>query len=119
MRLPTSVRSSKTACFEQASRAVTCWRCYAAARLGQGLESWPGANGYLGRHEAAGLFVILTATALRTRWVTGAGRPPSATTAEIGRLFMTQYLLPFEAASILLLVALMGAAMIVRRKKDA
>ena len=28
-------------------------------------------------------------------------------------------LLPFEAASILLLVALMGAAMIVRRQKDA
>jgi NADH:ubiquinone oxidoreductase subunit 6 (subunit J) len=32
---------------------------------------------------------------------------------------MSQYLLPFEAASILLLVALMGAAMIVRRKKVA
>jgi NADH:ubiquinone oxidoreductase subunit 6 (subunit J) len=29
---------------------------------------------------------------------------------------MSQYLLPFEAASILLLVALMGAAMIVRRR---
>jgi NADH-quinone oxidoreductase subunit J len=68
---------------------------------------------------AAGLFAILTATALRTRWATGAGRLPNATTAEIGQLFMTQYLLPFEAASILLLVALMGAAMIVRRKKDA
>ena len=68
---------------------------------------------------AGGLFAILAATALRTRWATGAGRPPSATTAEIGHLFMTQYLLPFEAASILLLVALMGAAMIVRRKKDA
>jgi NADH:ubiquinone oxidoreductase subunit 6 (subunit J) len=32
---------------------------------------------------------------------------------------MGQFILPFEAASILLLVALMGAAMIVRRKKDA
>ena len=49
----------------------------------------------------------------------GPGRPPAATTAEIGALFMGRYLLPFEAASILLLVALMGAAMIVRRKKDA
>jgi NADH-quinone oxidoreductase subunit J len=68
---------------------------------------------------AAGLFAILTATALRTRWATGSGRSPSATTTEIGQLFMGQYLLPFEAASILLLVALMGAAMIVRRKKDA
>jgi len=68
---------------------------------------------------AAGLFSILTATALRTRWAEGPGRPPSATTADIGRLFLSQYLLPFEAASILLLVALMGAAMIVRRKKIA
>ena len=35
------------------------------------------------------------------------------------RLLVAEYLLPFEAASILLLVALMGAAMIVRRRKDA
>ena len=68
---------------------------------------------------AAGLFAILSATALRTRWAAGPGRPPAATTTEIGRLFMSQYLLPFEAASILLLVALMGAAMIVRRKRNA
>jgi NADH:ubiquinone oxidoreductase subunit 6 (subunit J) len=32
---------------------------------------------------------------------------------------MGRYLLPFEAASILLLVALIGAAMIVRRRRDA
>jgi NADH:ubiquinone oxidoreductase subunit 6 (subunit J) len=32
---------------------------------------------------------------------------------------MGAWLLPFEAASILLLVALIGAAMIVRRKKEA
>jgi len=34
-------------------------------------------------------------------------------------LFLSDYLLPFEAASVLLLVALMGAAMIVRRRRDA
>jgi NADH-quinone oxidoreductase subunit J len=66
-----------------------------------------------------GVFGVLALTILRTRWVTGPGRPPAPTTAEIGRLFMGPYLLPFEAASILLLVALMGAAMIVRRRKDA
>jgi NADH-quinone oxidoreductase subunit J len=55
----------------------------------------------------------------QTQWAAGGGRPPSPTTAEIGKLFMGQFLLPFEAASILLLVALMGAAMIVRRRKDA
>jgi NADH-quinone oxidoreductase subunit J len=68
---------------------------------------------------AGGLFVVLTVTALRTKWAVGPGRPPAATTEEIGRLFMGQYLLPFEAASILLLVALMGAAMIVRRRPSA
>lgn len=68
---------------------------------------------------AGGLFIILTLTATRTQWAVGPGRPPGPTTAEIGKLFMGDYLLPFEAASILLLVALIGAAMIVRRKKDA
>jgi NADH-quinone oxidoreductase subunit J len=67
---------------------------------------------------AAGLFVILAATAVRTDWAT-AERPPAPTTSDIGRLFMGQYLLPFEAASVLLLVALIGAAMIVRRRRDA
>ena len=55
----------------------------------------------------------------QTSWATGTGRPVGPTTEEIGRLFMSTYLLPFEAASVLLLVALMGAAMIVRRRKDA
>jgi NADH-quinone oxidoreductase subunit J len=68
---------------------------------------------------SAGLFGFLALTAFKTRWMTGTGRPPAPTTADIGRLFMGTYLLPFEAASILLLVALMGAAMIVRRRKDA
>src|SRR5262245_42244918 len=68
---------------------------------------------------ALGVFLVLLAGALQTQWATGSGRPPGPTTKEIGRLFLGQYLLPFEAASILLLVALMGAAMIVRRRKDA
>jgi NADH-quinone oxidoreductase subunit J len=67
---------------------------------------------------AAGLFVILSATALRTHWA-AVERPPAATTRPIGGLFMTTYLLPFEVASLLLLVALIGAAMIVRRRRDA
>ena len=65
------------------------------------------------------IFVVLTAIAVQTQWATGAPRAPASTTRAIGELFMGQFLLPFEAASILLLVALMGAAMIVRRKKDA
>jgi NADH-quinone oxidoreductase subunit J len=67
----------------------------------------------------AGVFLSIAALILRTSWHVGPGRAPAATTAEIGELFMGRYLMPFEAASILLLVALMGAAMIVRRRKDA
>ena len=68
---------------------------------------------------AIGTFVVLAATAGETEWATGSPRTPAPTTRTIGELFMGPFLLPFEAASILLLVALMGAAMIVRRKKDA
>lgn len=42
--------------------------------------------------------------------------PPS--TAATGDAFLTTYLLPFEAVSILLLVALMGAAIIVRKEVE-
>src|SRR4029453_9291950 len=55
---------------------------------------------------AGGLFVVLVITFHKTQWATGPGRPPTNTTADIGRLFMGQYILPFEAASVLLLVAL-------------
>jgi NADH-quinone oxidoreductase subunit J len=66
-----------------------------------------------------GILWILLLVITRTEWAAGGGRAPAATTADIGRQFLGEYLLPFEAASILLLVALMGAALIVRRKKDA
>ena len=68
---------------------------------------------------ALGLFVLLTATAARTEWMTASPRTPAPTTETIGRLFLGSFLLPFEAASILLLVALIGAAMIVRRPRAA
>lgn len=83
------------------------------------LDLRSGANQLLaGIIVALGLFVILTLTALRTQW-SAVEREPAATTRPIGGLFMSTYLLPFEAASLLLLVALIGAAMIVRRRRDA
>ena len=44
---------------------------------------------------------------------------PQATTDTLGRMFLTTYLLPFEIASIVLLVALLGAAMIARRDRKS
>jgi len=43
----------------------------------------------------------------------------TTTTDTLGQMFMTTYLLPFEVASIVLLVALVGAAMIARKERMA
>jgi NADH-quinone oxidoreductase subunit J len=56
-----------------------------------------------------GVFVI-------TDWNVLGGAPETATTAvTIGEMFLTTWLLPFEIASVVLLVALVGAAMTARR----
>ena len=52
--------------------------------------------------------------------VSGKGAPYVAgfgTPAQIGRLFLTKYLFPFEVASILLLVAAVGAVVLARRRR--
>jgi NADH-quinone oxidoreductase subunit J len=67
----------------------------------------------------SGILALLLVTIFRTRWRIGPGRAPLATTREIGEQFLGAYLLPFEASSVLLLVALIGAAMIVRRRREA
>ncbi len=43
----------------------------------------------------------------------------TTTTPAIGEMLLTSYLLPFEIASVVLLVALIGAAMISRRERKA
>ena len=55
-----------------------------------------------------------------TDWKIVQGTPAiNSTTAALGEMFMTTYLLPFEVASIILLVALVGAAMIARKDKKS
>jgi len=67
---------------------------------------------------AFAVFTSLALVATQTRWNLVPEKQISPTTETIGRLFMQEYLLPFETASILLLVALIGAAMLVRRRSD-
>jgi NADH-quinone oxidoreductase subunit J len=45
------------------------------------------------------------------------GAQPTYTGRSIGELMLTTYVLPFEVASVLLLAALIGAAMMARREK--
>ncbi len=64
------------------------------------------------------VFATLVTFMLRTRWHSGGQSSATPTTAAIGELLMRDYILPFEVASILLLIALIGAAMIVRRRSE-
>ena len=59
------------------------------------------------------LFVII-----KTTWRVSDVAPRDTTTTEIGKLLMTDYVLPFEVASVLLLVALIGAAMLASREGE-
>ncbi|TAL66772.1 MAG: NADH-quinone oxidoreductase subunit J [Bacteroidetes bacterium] len=52
------------------------------------------------------------------KWFTRDSEPLKDTISPIGRMLLTDYLLAFEAASVLLLIAIIGAAMIARRKKN-
>jgi len=65
------------------------------------------------------VFVSLALVATHTQWNVVPAKERVPTTEAIGRSFMNEYLLPFEIASILLLVALIGAAMLVRRRTNA
>ena len=60
------------------------------------------------------LFGVLSYTAVSTAFPFKPVTVYQPSTAEIGELLMTRYLLPFEVASVLLLAALIGAALLSR-----
>jgi NADH:ubiquinone oxidoreductase subunit 6 (subunit J) len=68
------------------------------------------------------IVVALSGTLIGIFWSTDWNVSPQLqtmdkTAPQIGELLLTKYLLPFEIASVILLVALIGAAMIARREK--
>ena len=64
------------------------------------------------------LFGVLSYTAVSTTFPVKTVLTYQQTTAEIGELLMTRYLLPFEVASVLLLAALIGAALMSRPDRE-
>ncbi len=69
----------------------------------------------------AGLLSLLFAISLivvfnSTKWFIADYKPEPSTINQIGNELLTNYLLAFEAASVLLLIAIIGAALIARRK---
>jgi NADH-quinone oxidoreductase subunit J len=57
--------------------------------------------------------------AARATWVVGTPPPPAPTTYGIGDAFLTDYVLPFEVASVVLLAALIGAVVVSRKEVKA
>ncbi len=60
------------------------------------------------------LFGLMSNAAVTTEWAVKTNVEYAPTTAVLGRLLMTKYLLPFEVVSVLLLAALIGAALLSR-----
>ena len=67
---------------------------------------------------SAAVFVILVTVIRVTPWKLASIVEEGPTTGRIGQALMNQYVLPFEVTSVLLLIALLGAAMLVRRRTD-
>ena len=61
------------------------------------------------------IFLGLTSMILKAPWYRVTAVEPQETVRQIGRLLMIDYLLPFEVASVLLLAALIGAALLSRK----
>jgi NADH-quinone oxidoreductase subunit J len=65
----------------------------------------------------AGVFLILVALMLGSAVLAGAPKPPvPGGTVAVGRLLFTDYLLPFEVTSVLLLAAIVGVMALTKRR---
>ena len=67
---------------------------------------------------AALVFALTMLMISRAVWNETTPGEPLPTTRSFGKAFLTDYLFPFEFASVLLLVAMMGAALITREKHE-
>ncbi|WP_420823984.1 NADH-quinone oxidoreductase subunit J [Streptomyces roseifaciens] len=65
---------------------------------------------------AAAALVWVVADAFRTTWIGLDGDAPQGTTKVSGEILFRHWVLPFEALSVLLLAALVGAVVLSRRK---
>lgn len=63
-----------------------------------------------------GLFALLSAMVIATPWSISTAVPAGNPIVLIGEHFFSDYLLPFELASVLLLIAMVGAIILARRE---
>lgn len=67
---------------------------------------------------AVGITAVLVYASLTGIQMAGEPPPPIETTPALGRLLLTNHVLPFEVASVLLLAAMVGAIILARREKE-
>jgi len=70
----------------------------------------------IGGVVAIWLVILLSLVISKTQWFGAEAVEPAGTVAGVGTLLLTKYLLPFEAISLLLLGALIGAAVLSRKE---
>jgi NAD(P)H-quinone oxidoreductase subunit 6 len=63
----------------------------------------------------AGLFALLSSVSIVTPWKISTTVPLTSTVVPIAKHFFTDFLLPFELASVLLLMSMIGAIVLARR----
>jgi len=66
---------------------------------------------------ALALFALLYRVITVTGWRTVAAAAPQPTTARLGTHLLTDYIFPFEFVSLLLLMAMVGSAILVRERR--
>lgn len=81
----------------------------------------PVSNAWIGKAATGavciGLFSLLSSMVLSTSWQLSSAAPAGEASIEIiGQHFFSDFLLPFELASVLLLMALVGAIILARRE---
>ena len=81
----------------------------------------PVSNAWIGKAATGavcvGLFALLSSMVLATPWQLSSAVPAGEASIEvIGQHFFSDFLLPFELASVLLLMALVGAIILARRE---
>ncbi len=85
-----------------------------------GVDIKTGTTGKVQLITASVVVAIIAVTLImlftNVEWVSREFTQPNTTIEGLGYALMTEYLLPFEVASVLLLIALVGAALIARRK---
>lgn len=67
---------------------------------------------------AVGITAVLVYASVTGIQMAGEPPPPIETTPALGRLLLTNHVLPFEVASVLLLAAMVGAIILARREKE-